>query len=986
MLRVDRRALWEFHGDSQESLRRLPCPTAVMDEYAASVATLVGMLGIDAGQAGTLLQNAGGNIEAAASEYFYMMEEGGGTDGETDGASTDMDEDEDMAMAMAPPPTMARPTAKRPKLEARPAPRLGLDAAGLAALQAGFALSAAPADGADALHRAALLSGAAEEDGLSLYGDSGESDLVGLLKASAAAAPFVTAVATSLSLAEQESVYGPALESLLRRLDPYSGGAVESGRLRSGEWTGREAEGLGVLRLLSPSPAGLTGQRVILTAALFKDPAAKAAALRWLGAVLAANGANADGGKQQSPQEAMRARQSGASGGAAAVLLQLCGPFLTPTALRDGKGHDGFARLDWRLTEAGGDPSGGGGAGAGGSGGFEESNEEADELAQADQALPLTHQLVDASIQVLHSAQAIKLSLLSSSDAAAEPAPPPNTPPPAGAAGGSAEGVAAGGGDAEAELHFAELHFVTECFFLCLRALHVGVLPAMRGAGRRLPAMRRCERILLELQRKGGAAAFDAHLHAIKEAGQGKAQAAVLAYRLLLDGPRLQPLLLRFCGLAGAGLEHLWREARGSSISGESAAAADACAALPASTLTDVFALLVLFARKDPQALVASEVAAPLVSRCACRWALASSPFVRFTAAELLETLVQMDEHAARLAGSRLRGVAGPLVRLIDAEAASEVQLPLLSLYVELGLHTNAAAVSDKNGDRFRIMSVLRALWQQPQPWRALQAAAAASLEPGGGGDGGAAFGEFAETLVKEAVFLLADALGRLADVHTRQEEMPASVRRGDKAASLPAPPPASAADKEKEAAWAALSGKERQAREARLEQCRRTAKGFLQLAHSSLAALLFLTDEAGVCSAFASHPSRASKLAAMLVEFLRKLCDVKAREGLRVDQPDKLGWHPKKMRSDTRPHPKKMLSDTRTHPKKRLSDTRTHPKKMLSDTRTHPKKMLSDTAQLLLHAASRVPAFVQTLAACDNLDVPLLHTATNILEHAFNR
>ena len=36
------------------------------------------------------------------------------------------------------------------------------------------------------------------------------------------------------------------------------------------------------------------------------------------------------------------------AGGAAAVLLQLCGPFLTPTALRDGKGHDGFARLDWR--------------------------------------------------------------------------------------------------------------------------------------------------------------------------------------------------------------------------------------------------------------------------------------------------------------------------------------------------------------------------------------------------------------------------------------------------------------------------------------------------------------------------------------------------------------------------------------------------------------------------------------------------------------
>ena len=52
---------------------------------------------------------------------------------------------------------------------------------------------------------------------------------------------------------------------------------------------------------------------VLLTAALFKDPAAKAAALRWLGAVLAANGANADEGK--SPHEVMRARQSCSSDG-----------------------------------------------------------------------------------------------------------------------------------------------------------------------------------------------------------------------------------------------------------------------------------------------------------------------------------------------------------------------------------------------------------------------------------------------------------------------------------------------------------------------------------------------------------------------------------------------------------------------------------------------------------------------------------------------
>ena len=37
------------------------------------------------------------------------------------------------AMALAPPPTMARPTAKRPKLEARPAPRLGRGPPGVSA-------------------------------------------------------------------------------------------------------------------------------------------------------------------------------------------------------------------------------------------------------------------------------------------------------------------------------------------------------------------------------------------------------------------------------------------------------------------------------------------------------------------------------------------------------------------------------------------------------------------------------------------------------------------------------------------------------------------------------------------------------------------------------------------------------------------------------------------------------------------------------------
>ena len=149
------------------------------------------------------------------------------------------------------------------------------------------------------------------------------------------------------------------------------------------------------------------------------------------------------------------------------------------------------------------------------------------------------------------------------------------------------------------------------------------------------------------------------------------------------------------------------------------------------------------------------------------------------------------------------------LMSLVDAEAAEGVQMPLVLLYVELGMHTNTSAVTDKNGQRYCIMQVLRALWQQPRVWAALQKVAVASASDGTGADA-EAFGSFAETLVKEEVFLLNDALGRLADVHTRQEEM---------------------GDEEK---WKQQSASVRREREARLESVKRTARGFLDLSKAS--------------------------------------------------------------------------------------------------------------------------------------------------------
>ena len=97
-----------------------------------------------------------------------------------------------------------------------------------------------------------------------------------------------------------------------------------------------------------------------------------------------------------------------------------------------------------------------------------------------------------------------------------------------------------------------------------------------------------------------------------------------------------------------------------------------------------------------------------------------------------------------------------------------------------------------------------------------------------------ASFGEFCSTLVKEMIFLLDDALGRLTDVKSRQDEM---------------------ADA---AAWNAQPARQKLDRERRLEQVKRTAKGFLDLAKASLSAMLQLTADEAIVLAFTGEPARA--------------------------------------------------------------------------------------------------------------------------------
>ena len=732
---------------------------------------------------------------------------------------------------------------------------------------------------------------------------------------------------------------GAAREVLARRLRD------EAALLRKGTWNARDAETMGALRLFAASPSGLLTAtvgakraggsgghheddtvtkpaqhdvyemqkrlRLMLTAALLKKAETRAHALEWIGAVAQANvNALDDHVAASGPEAVLRAPPKG-SGEAcllslATVMLQLCEPFLTPSAERNGKGHDGFTRLDpaWFRREqlknavargsrrreptlrhdAAHDAGGGGGAELGKDGDFEM---DAKDAAEEDEL-----------------AQAIKLSLSPSKAAEAAPAAA-GVSGGAGAGSSSAEAAAASAAAAAASSDdgvtaTSEFHFVSECFFLALRSLRVALVPITRRAERYTHELARKSK-MPPLLHPASAAASEA-LSTLKMAGLGPMQHTVLAYRAMLEGDELQQLLLRFLSLTAAWLLQL----------GEQPDAAKAFALLPEACVTDLCELLVLSARSPARERLSRDpAAAAIVSRFCCDWLgrreLLASPFVRYSMSEVLSTLVEAD--ALQRGGGFGHGQVR-LFDLIDAPAAERVQAPLMGLYVELGLHTKADAVTDKNGQRYAIMRVLRKLWEMPQVWRQLQALAAASASASPSAQE-AMLGDFATTLAKELIFLLDDALGRLADVKARQDAM---------------------AD---EAAWKALTARQKDEREKRLEQVKRTAKGFLELAKASLRAMLHLTADADVIVAFTGVPARARKLASLLGEFLKKLCGPEC-QSLRVREGEKLGWQ--------------------------------------------PKQMLTDTTELLLNCTKQ-PGFVEFLRDADSVEAAILAKAHHILK-----
>ena len=447
---------------------------------------------------------------------------------------------------------------------------------------------------------------------------------------------------------------------------------------------------------------------------------------------------------------------------------------------------------------------------------------------------------------------------------------------------------------AEAPTTPEDFHFVTECFFLGVRALHHAILPAMDMLAAQTRAL--ISKHKAPSYKGLGPGELDRALQQLTAAGFGPINNAIVAYRAAVEGERLCELVGRFVILVGAWLTHLAATPPPAApaeppppsrtgLIGDVAAldvatandvapiGAAAFALLPAYVVCDLGSLLenLAFSPDGPALLARPDLGfRALVSRAVCgllgRRDLLTSPFVRLKLCDALHAFVHR-----RAVPLRRGGVGGFFgggnLDLVDGDAACEA-LAIMSLYTELGLHTNTTVGgSDKNGQRMGLMKVLRKIWDMPAAWGRCLQLAAASAENAGTVADTEGFGGFAETLVKELIFLLNDALGRLADLKAVQDEM---------------------ADEE---TWAKQPEKTRKEREHAAAGLQRTAKGFLSLAKASLNALLFLTRDGQACAAFTSVASRAKKMAALLL-FFDTLCGP-AMSTLKVKEKEKVGVEP---------------------------------------------------------------------------------------------
>lgn len=385
-------------------------------------------------------------------------------------------------------------------------------------------------------------------------------------------------------------------------------------------------------------------------------------------------------------------------------------------------------------------------------------------------------------------------------------------------------------------------NFVTECFFMAGRALHLGLIKTFQNYGR----LRDVYKQIIEEH------------EALKESGAPPAVLQqsqlrcdkITTHKLALDAILRDPQLLgesaQYYLVVAAWLCNI-ADPQGKGYPLEDPS--DELATLPEYVLEDVAEFFLNAFRYGPNDFSERLQMLPLVKLCTLfigSQKHTKNPYLRGKLSRLLFTIIRVDyrdQFAYRLVQS-------------DSAVRKDLMGVLMRFYVEIEYTGGHGQFFEKFSVRYELAYVMKYLWKIPGHHEAfLKQCDDADL-----------FMRFISSILNDAIFLLDESLEKLAKIHAIEQEM---------------------RDTE---AWAALPEQERSEKEQEFAQSERAVQSYMQLANAVVSLFHSITsDVPKACM----RPELVERIANFLNYYLSLLAGPKCRE-LKVENKEKYHFEPK--------------------------------------------------------------------------------------------
>jgi len=449
-----------------------------------------------------------------------------------------------------------------------------------------------------------------------------------------------------------------------------------------------------------------------------------------------------------------------------------------------------------------------------------------------------------------------------------------------GSSGGAAAAAEDGDGEADAvqdnrpaETVSKEFGFVSEVFFLTVRAVQLGFVSAHEFyKDVILKQLGRTQGEKAELEASAAAASnpteYQQQLTELTDRIDGY-MTYKLSYDVYLRDEESLASLLQFVTANAAWLVRILSEPAREELLPLPLPPLRTFVSLPEATL-EILNKVLLFTTRYAPGLIEThcetlDVVVTLAVATASSPGYVKNPYLRAKLLEFIDDI--MPRFASRDTAEERRraryiGDHPAIEAMFATHVVARQHLPsaLFRLYVDVEHTGSHNQFFDKFNIRYHLTQIVECMWHLPDYRSSVRNEALSARR----------FTQFVNMLLNDANFLLDEIISSLSDLRQIQREM------------------------ERREEWEALSVEERREKEKKLHDIESQVKSYIDLGNASINMLLFMTEDAAVRSVFVL-PEMASRVAEMLNFFLSQLTGPKCAE-LSVRDREKYGWEPRRL------------------------------------------------------------------------------------------